>query len=99
MRYGFEDTVAFALIVGTGELSSFKDALSDAQSDKLMIAIMEEIESLKRNKTWEFVKGPKERKVIGCKWIFRKKEVVIEKECERFKARLLAKGYTQEGVD
>ena len=60
-----------------------------------MEAIVEEMESLNKNKTWEYSELPKGKKLIGCKWVFRKKEAVSEKEEERFKARLVAKGYSQ----
>lgn len=46
-----------------------------------MEAMIEEIESLHKNKTWELVEHPKGKRAIGCKWVFRKKEeVVSEKE-------------------
>uniref|UniRef100_A0A2N9HUM1 Integrase catalytic domain-containing protein n=1 Tax=Fagus sylvatica TaxID=28930 RepID=A0A2N9HUM1_FAGSY len=45
-------------------------------------------------------KLPKGKKPIGCKWVFKKKEAVSEKEGERFKARLVVKGYSQRhGID
>ncbi|KAJ8640321.1 hypothetical protein MRB53_017015 [Persea americana] len=34
----------------------------------------EEIESLHKNQTWELVKPPKGQKIVGCKWVFKKKE-------------------------
>ena len=56
--------------------------------------------SLYKNETWELVKKPANRRVVGCKWIFKIKEGLIGSEPKRFKARLVAKGYTQkEGVD
>ena len=65
-----------------------------------MEAIVEEMESLKKNKTWELLELPKGKKLTGCKWVFRKEEAVSEKEGERFKARLVAKGYSQRhGID
>ena len=46
------------------------------------------------------MKLPKGKKAIGCKWIFRKKETLSENEGEKFKAWLMAKGYSQrEGID
>jgi hypothetical protein len=38
-----------------------------------------------------------ERKMaIGCKWVFKKKEAVLEKCGEKFMARLVAKGNSQQ---
>ena len=47
-----------------------------------MEAMVEEMESLNKNKTWELSKLSKGKKPIGCKWVFRKKKVVSEKEEE-----------------
>ena len=63
-----------------------------------MEAMVKEMESLSKNKTWELTELPKRKKPIGCKWVFKKKEAVSEKEGERFKARLVAKGYSQRHV-
>uniref|UniRef100_A0AAV1U7S1 Reverse transcriptase Ty1/copia-type domain-containing protein n=1 Tax=Peronospora matthiolae TaxID=2874970 RepID=A0AAV1U7S1_9STRA len=55
--------------------------------------------SLIQNDTWEIVPLPKDRKAIGCRWVFRVKENQ-NGEVERFKARLVAKGFSQKfGVD
>ncbi|KAB2613130.1 retrotransposon protein [Pyrus ussuriensis x Pyrus communis] len=48
----------------------------------------------------ELVELPKGRKVIGCKWVYAKKNGIDHASPVRFKARLVAKGYAQkEGVD
>ena len=60
----------------------------------------EEMQSLYKNRVWELVKVPEGRKLIGCKWIFKKKEGSSDSEKVHFKARLVAKGFSQvEGVD
>lgn len=62
--------------------------------------MVEEMESLYKNSVWELVPKPAERKIVGCKWVYRKKEGMHEKEPPKFKACLVAKGYSQkEGVD
>uniref|UniRef100_A0A2N9HJ44 Integrase catalytic domain-containing protein n=1 Tax=Fagus sylvatica TaxID=28930 RepID=A0A2N9HJ44_FAGSY len=71
------------------------EAIESSEKDKWMEAMVEENESLSKNKTWELTELPKGKKPIGCKWVFKKKEAVSEKEGERFKTRLVAKGYLQ----
>jgi hypothetical protein len=42
------------------------------------------------------VELPERKTKIGCKWVFKKNEVVSEKGGEQFKACLVAKGYSQQ---
>ena len=54
---------------------------------------------MKKNKTWELVDRPQERKVIGVKWVFRTK-LNVDGSVNKYKARLVVKGYEQIfGVD
>ncbi|CAM8889062.1 unnamed protein product [Rhodiola kirilowii] len=59
----------------------------------------EELHQFERNKVWRLVPRPKDRKIIGTRWIFRNKR--DEKGAiVRNKARLVVKGYNQqEGID
>lgn len=58
-----------------------------------------EIQALPANNTWELTDLPTRKKAIGCKWVFRVK-YNSDGSIERYKTRLVAKGYTQqEGVD
>ena len=52
----------------------------------------EEMNSLRKNQTWNLVQLPKGKKAIGCKWIYGKKK---DTPGVRFKARLIVKGYAQ----
>ena len=47
-----------------------------------------EIEKIKRNETWSLVLRPKDKNIIGKKWVFRKK-LNKNGEVTRKKARLL----------
>ena len=60
-----------------------------------MIVKHEKIESFHKNGTWDMVRLPKGKKVIRCKWVFKKKECTPSVENARYKARLVAKGYNQ----
>ena len=60
----------------------------------------EEINSLHKNRTWNLEPLPKDKKEIGCKWDYIKKEGPMSNDGIHFKARLVAKGYAQtEGID
>ena len=52
-----------------------------------------EIEALQKNKTWEMVDLPIKKKTVGCKWVYTIKYRANE-TLERYKVRLVAKGYT-----
>ena len=73
---------------------TYKEALASRDSSFWKDAINDEIDSLLSNGTWILVDPPPNSKLIGCKWIFRRKYGNL------FKARLVAKGFRQkEGVD
>jgi hypothetical protein len=58
----------------------------------------EELNQIKKNETWELVPRPKEKKVIGTKWVFKNK-LNEDGQVTRNNARLVCKGYAQvEGV-
>lgn len=51
------------------------------------------------NKAWTLVEMPKDRSTVGCRWVFKVK-YNADGKIERYKARLVAKEYSQEaGVD
>ncbi|KAH9679844.1 hypothetical protein KPL71_026299 [Citrus sinensis] len=102
-RLGYADLIAFALVsadeIAIEEPGSYSEAISGKDCDKWFTAMQEEMDSLQRNKTWTLVPNPGNRKLISCKWIFKKKEGIPEVEPSRYKARLVARGCTQrEGI-
>jgi Reverse transcriptase (RNA-dependent DNA polymerase) len=57
----------------------------------------EEIKSMDQNQVWDLVDLPSGSKKVGCKWIFKIKHDSKGK-IERYKTRLVAKGFTQKEV-
>ncbi|TYK28874.1 Cysteine-rich RLK (RECEPTOR-like protein kinase) 8 [Cucumis melo var. makuwa] len=57
-------------------------------------AIIEEVNALGDNGTWDLVSLPTGKKTIGCKWVFATK-VNPNESIARLKARFVAKGYAQ----
>lgn len=57
-------------------------------------AIEVEFQTLLQNGTWEYVKHPKEKTTICCKWIFRIKSN-IDKTLDKYKAYLVSKSFLQ----
>jgi len=54
----------------------------------------EEIEAIEKNYTWDLVDFPKDKNIVGVKWVYKTK--LNEKgEIDIFKARLVAKGFLQ----
>ena len=58
-----------------------------------------EIEQIEKNKTQTLAPRPKDKNVIGTKWVFKNK-LNEDGKVSRNKARLVCKGYSQEeGID
>jgi hypothetical protein len=76
------------------EPSTIQEALAMPDAEKWKVAIKEEMASLRKNHTWDLVKRSKARNVVSCKWVFK------VKSSGRYKARLVARGFSQEyGLD
>ena len=59
----------------------------------------EELDQIEKNNTCELVPQPKDKNVIGTKWVFRNK-LNEDRQIAKNKARLVCKGYAQvEGID
>ena len=59
----------------------------------------EDLDAFSKNHTWDLVTLPPWKSVVGCKWIYKIKNH-SDGSIERYKARLIAKSFTQEyGID
>ncbi|KAL0320216.1 UNVERIFIED_CONTAM: Retrovirus-related Pol polyprotein from transposon TNT 1-94 [Sesamum radiatum] len=89
------DDNLFCLFMNDEPLS-FEEAVKEK---KLIQAMEEEIHSVEKNDTWELATLPSDHKTIGVKWVYKIKRNA-KGEVERYKTRLVAKGYKQKhGVD
>ena len=75
------------------------EALSCPEEEQWKAAMQKEMESIYSNDVWDLVVLPKDRKPVGSKWVFKKK-TKVDGSIERYKARLVAQGFSQKpGLD
>ena len=73
---------------------TYEEARKCSNWPKWQDAIKAELASLKVNKTRTVVECPKDVNVVGCKWVLQMKKNAAG-EVEKYKARLVARGFTQ----
>ncbi|KAG8487350.1 hypothetical protein CXB51_021006 [Gossypium anomalum] len=64
------------------------------QSPDWAVAVNSELQALLKNNTWTLSTLPANRRVVGCKWLFKVKRKA-DGTVDRYKARLVAKGFSQ----
>nr|GEU65377.1 putative reverse transcriptase domain, ribonuclease H-like domain protein [Tanacetum cinerariifolium] len=77
-----------------GEPANYKVALLEPESEKWLTAMNVKMQSMKDNNVWELVQLPPNAKIVGHKWIFKKK-TDIKGAVHTFESRLVAKGFTK----
>ena len=88
----FAKTAAF---IATGQdPNSYEEAIESVNRDKWQAAMQAEMDSIVSVGMFELVPPPRDRKPIGCKWVFRIKRTPSG-EIARYKVRLVAQGFTQ----
>jgi hypothetical protein len=61
--------------------------------------MIDELNSFEENEVWELVDLPRNASAVDCKWVFKKKNGDSENSV-RYRARLVAKGFSQKsGID
>ena len=102
----FEPEFAFSALgspTTTSDVSddplTINEALQSPDRAEWQAAMAKELESLEANKTWTLVPLPMGRSPISCKWVLKKK-LNPDGTVARYKARLVARGFSQvEGLD
>ncbi|CRG92846.1 hypothetical protein PISL3812_09917 [Talaromyces islandicus] len=81
------------------EPKTLRQAMNDTSWREWENAMIDEVNSLKQNKTWELVDPPRDRRVLSGKWVFKVKRG-SHGEVVRYKCRWVVRGFTQEeGID
>jgi len=86
--------VQFAGAASGADPRSYKSAMSSPDADKWTEACNNEVSTLVANGTWELVELPPGAKVVNSGWVFKVK-LNADGSVERYKSRLVAKGYSQ----
>ncbi len=100
-RLKYDDFVTYhyaymVKVIHDVEPTYFEHAVGNPKWDN---AMDEEMVALDGNVTWELVALPKDKKAIGCKWVYKVKHNV-DGCVNKYKARLVTKGYAQTyGID
>jgi hypothetical protein len=79
--------------------TSYEEDMRSAHSSKWTEAMEDEMRSMSANQVWKLEEIPKGAKTVGCKWVYKiKRDSKVN--IDRFKARLMAKKFTQrQGID
>lgn len=76
------------------EPTTYNQAINSPEGSKWKNAIEAEIDALSRNHTWDIVERPTNRAIVGGKWVFKIKHLA-DGRIDKYKARYVAKGFTQ----
>jgi hypothetical protein len=97
----YHDALEHAFVAGTdaSEPKLFREAMQRPDANLWYEAAVKEMQAHIETGTWELVKLPPGRKAIGSKWVFKVKHNA-DSSVERYKARLVAQGFSQRpGID
>lgn len=89
----------FMTYIAEVEPQIYKEAMSSPKASLWKEAINSEVESIMQDNTWKLVDLSPENKLIGYKWIFKKK-LKHDGTIDKYKACLVAKAYlSKDGLD
>lgn len=77
------------------EPDTYQEAMNGSEAVEWKMAMREEFDSLIKNNTWVLMKCPPGAKIVDNRWVFKVKQEKRDAPI-RYKARLVARGFTQE---
>ncbi|CAI7860611.1 unnamed protein product, partial [Closterium sp. NIES-54] len=89
-----EERAAYCFATLGDDPRTHTEALASPDAPLWKQAMEKELASIKENDVFELVDPPKGAYLVGCKWVLKKK-LGADGSVERYKARLVAQGYTQ----
>nr|GEW71489.1 zinc finger, CCHC-type [Tanacetum cinerariifolium] len=100
LRFRDESNMAAYAFAATEEEDTHKpltyqEAVTCEDISKWKATMEEDMDSLRKNKTWELIDHPAGKKLVSCKWLFKIKEGIEGVQRLRYKARLVARGFIQ----
>lgn len=88
------ERINLAALEAANDPTNYKEAMEREDSAQWEEAMRQELESLEKNNVWELVDRPKDENIVTNRWVF-----VIKRKpdgkIDRYKARLVARGFTQ----
>ena len=90
----FPDYYGDRIYLSKSEPTTVEEVLSTPEKHCWLEAMEKEMKSLQDNDVWELVDLPEDRKPVGSKWVFKTK-TDADGHIERYKARLVAQGFSQ----
>jgi hypothetical protein len=90
MVYMYEETNDIGIET---DPTSFKEAMKSRHTSEWLDAMKDEMKSMSTNDVWDLVEISKGAKIVGCMWVYKTKHD-SKGNIERFKARLVVKGFT-----
>jgi hypothetical protein len=86
-----DGTIRYGMFSAAGEPSSLSEALGDSKWHQ---AMKEEYNALLENQTWRLFRPSSSKNLIDYKWVYRVKKRA-DGTIDRYKARLVSKGFNQ----
>ena len=95
-----DENAVFVLLTGNAETeglepTTIEEAKTRPDWSRWEEAINAEFKSLDNTHTWNVVDRRKDTNVVSCKWVFKIKKNAVG-EIDKYKARLVARGFTQQ---